>query len=224
MAKALPLWVLPGLTAALCIVLVMILTLAVPSETPSSALLTTSLASLEELVYDSSLIVVARYVGLEGRWMVYETPEPGHGADPGPLGLEAPLVDTGLIVDTVLKAHGSVTVSQRITVSVEGVVPTGTSEIEQDSESEHPLIWPTNTTFLLFLGSLAGGVFPENGYYYVTWLPCGRMVETNGEATCADGVRSVPQWAEGMTWTELVEVVEAAIESPQPTPTWAPYP
>ena len=165
------------------------------------------LPNLATLIEYSSDIVVARIVSsTSGDPEVLATAS-SQGEPPE----EVPVLNTEVEIDEVLK--GDLEVDDSIVYSVFAELPVTSAEINADASSEFPVLWPTNTEFVLFLGK----EFPEAKWYYVVSGACGRILTDQSTVSCSDGARTVSSFMTGLSRQVLIDAILDEVEDPSAT-------
>ncbi len=177
--------------------------------------------SVDALVSQAEAIVVARYIGVENagvQVMTTPQPTPSPGATPPVYPLPtvvAPVVDTSMVVDQIIRNDGSLAVNDTIALQSYGSVPFGATEAAEDAAARMPLTWPANTEFVLFIRKF------DSTKWWIPYGGSGRILTSGDQITCSDSDRTIFAFMEGLNRDEFISAVatSAAQVTPYPTPT-----
>lgn len=169
--------------------------------------------SLARLVETSSAIVVARYVDISETGSI----SMATAATSDLPDLTVPLLETEVVVDEVIKDDGDIDEDDYITYGALGDIPTSSTEVALDASADFPLLWTSDTEFILFLNREAGLT-----RYYIPYSACGRIVTDESTVACSDGARTVPAFLDGVSREDLIDAISDEVNSPSSTAT--PFP
>lgn len=171
---------------------------------------------LSELVASSSAIVVGRHIDSADLGFTELATPVATPMYPAPA-MGVYLVGASVVVDSVLKNDGAITTTQVITYGVPGKYPIGNAALATDSVSELPVVWETDTEFILFLDTPEG-----SSIYYLPYSECSRLLASSTDVTCSDGSRSALGFMTGKSKAQFIAEIESEVANPAPTPTYLP--
>lgn len=176
--------------------------------------------SFAELVADTSAIVIANYSSVSNLGSVMlaapiPTPTGVYNFLPAPQP-SANMIGTSVLVKGIIKNNGDISLNQTLIYENFGTVPSAPTALAINAGSHFPIVWPSNTQFMLFLDE----VDDESGHYYIPYGRCGRVL-TNEEETvsCSDAARTVLDFMADMSKTDFINAVTDEMNTPSPTKT-----